>query len=147
MFAPQSRELRRWTVDRLGERGASAVEFALVAPLLIGLLLGIAQVGLVVVYSTAVTDAARDVARAVSLGRLGTSEAADVLEAELDNLLPDASLEPGEEPAEPTVVVSEEADAVVVDVTVPLRDLLWSPVIGEALGSIRTTVRTLKPGG
>lgn len=131
----------------LGERGASAVEFALVAPLLIGLLLGIAQVGVVVMYKTAVTDAVRDVARAVSLGRLDAEEAETTLGEELDSLLPEGSVEPGQEPSEPTILVSEEADAVVIDVTVPLRDLLWSPMIGEALGSIRTTVRTLKPGG
>ncbi|MCL6608104.1 MAG: pilus assembly protein [Geminicoccaceae bacterium] len=136
---------RRW-IDRFGERGASAVEFALVAPILIALLLGIAQVGLVVMYRTAATDAARDVARAVSLGRLDLATARTRLRTEVDRLLPAAS-EAGQTSLQPTYASYEEGDAVVVDLEIPLRNLLWSPALGEALGSIRTTVRTLKPGG
>lgn len=72
----------------------------------------------------AVTDAVRGVARAVSLGRLDAEEAETTLGEELDSRLPEASVELGQEASEPTILVSEEADAVVIDVTVPLRDLL-----------------------
>lgn len=130
--------------ERLGERGASAVEFALVVPLLIALLLGIAQVGLVVMNRIAVTDAARDVARAVSLGRLDRAAARERLGVEIDRLLPSASLTETREAAV-GYEINEEDDAVVVDVKIPLRILLWSPALGEAVGPLRVSLRTIKP--
>ena len=139
-----ARQRARWWIDRLGERGASAVEFALVAPILIALLLGIAQVALVVMYRTAATDLARDVARAVSLGRLDLATARTRLRTELGRLLPPAP-ETGETPVEPSYAIYEEGDAVVVELEIPLRNLLWSPALGDALGSLRASLRTVKP--
>jgi Flp pilus assembly protein TadG len=53
---------------RVHERGAAAVEFALVLPVLVMILLGVVDFGMVVNAQAIVADAARQGARAVSLG-------------------------------------------------------------------------------
>lgn len=58
-------------------RGASAVEFALVAPLLISLLLGIIQYGSLFLLQTRMTDTARDTARRLAVGELATESDAE----------------------------------------------------------------------
>jgi Flp pilus assembly protein TadG len=57
--------------------GASAVEFALIAPLLIGLLLGIIQYGSLFLLQTRMTDTARDTARRLAVGELMTEQDAE----------------------------------------------------------------------
>jgi Flp pilus assembly protein TadG len=66
--------LRGFWRDR---RGASAVEFALVAPLLISLLLGIVQYGSLFLLQTRMNDAARDTARRLAVGDLATETEAE----------------------------------------------------------------------
>jgi len=53
--------------SRRGERGAAAVEFALVVPLLLLLVVGIAQFGRAYNISTTLSAAAREGARAMAL--------------------------------------------------------------------------------
>jgi Flp pilus assembly protein TadG len=52
---------------RRGERGAAAVEFALVVPLLVALVLGIAEFGRAYHVVTTITGAAREGARVMAL--------------------------------------------------------------------------------
>jgi Flp pilus assembly protein TadG len=59
------------------QQGASALEFALVAPLLIGLLLGIIQYGSLFLLQTRMNDAARDTARRLAVGDLATEAEAE----------------------------------------------------------------------
>ena len=59
------------------QRGASAVEFALVAPLLIGLLLGIIQYGSLFLLQTRMNDTARDTVRRLAVGDLTTEAEAE----------------------------------------------------------------------
>ncbi len=59
------------------EHGASAVEFALVAPLLIGLLLGIIQYGSLFLLQTRMNDTARDTVRRLAVGDLATEAEAE----------------------------------------------------------------------
>lgn len=59
------------------ERGASAVEFAMVLPILIMLLLGIIQYGSLFLLQTEMTGAARDTARRIAVGEFVTDEAAE----------------------------------------------------------------------
>ena len=66
--------LRQFLSDR---RGASALEFALVVPLLIGLLLGIIQYGSLFLLQTRMNDAARDTARRLAVGDLTTEAEAE----------------------------------------------------------------------
>jgi Flp pilus assembly pilin Flp len=54
------------------ERGVSAVEFAMVAPVLIALLLGIIQYGSIFLVQMRMNDTARDTARRLSVGDLRT---------------------------------------------------------------------------
>lgn len=60
--------MARGRPERRGERGAAAVEFALVFPLLALLVLGIIDFGMLVSANLTVTNAARDAARTASLG-------------------------------------------------------------------------------
>jgi Flp pilus assembly protein TadG len=64
-------------ITRAGrERGAAAVEFALVLPLLIILLLGIIDFGLYYYNDLALTHAARDAARYLSVNNVTAAQAA-----------------------------------------------------------------------
>ena len=66
------------------ERGQAAVEFALVAPLLIALLLGIIQAGIAFSHYLAVTDAARAAARKAVVARFDGTTVADIQQAAKD---------------------------------------------------------------
>ena len=63
------------------ERGQAAVEFALVAPALIVLLLAIVQCGITFSHYLAVTDAARAAARKAVVARVAGLTAADIQQA------------------------------------------------------------------
>ena len=66
------------------ERGQTAVEFALVAPLLIVLLLGVIQVGLAFNHYVTLTDAARAGARKAVVARFSSMSTADIEQAVRD---------------------------------------------------------------
>ncbi len=63
------------------DEGQAAVEFALVAPMLIALLLGIVQAGIAFNHYLAVTDAARAAARQAIEARVAGVTASDVQQA------------------------------------------------------------------
>ncbi len=77
-----------------GERGSSAVEFALVMPLLFVLLLGVAQMGIVGVQYLQVAHAAREAVHWAALGEPPTRvrEAAKRAATELDPPLADSQI-------------------------------------------------------
>ncbi len=58
----------RKLLDRARERGAAAVEFALVLPILVMIMMGIIDFGMVTNAQAIVANAARDGARAASMG-------------------------------------------------------------------------------
>jgi Flp pilus assembly protein TadG len=58
----------RKLLDRARERGAAAVEFALVLPVLVMIMMGIIDFGMVTNAQAIVANAARDGARAASMG-------------------------------------------------------------------------------
>ncbi len=66
------------------ERGAVAVEFALIAPLLFGLLFGFLEVGLLVLGSTAGTNAAREGARVGIVGYIDADDPSSAAFAAID---------------------------------------------------------------
>jgi Flp pilus assembly protein TadG len=68
----------RRSQDIRSERGQTAVEFALVAPVLIVLLLGVLQIGIVFNHYLAVTDAARAGARRAIVARVAGATPADI---------------------------------------------------------------------
>ena len=69
-----SRRGRAWWRD---EHGASAVEFALVSPLLITMLLGVIQYGSVFLVQMRMNDTARDTVRRLAVGDLSSETAAE----------------------------------------------------------------------
>src|SRR6478736_4341459 len=71
------------------QRGASAVEFALIAPLLFTLLLGTIQYGSLFLVQNRMVDTARDTARRLAVGYLATeSDAENYAKAQLADMSP-----------------------------------------------------------
>jgi Flp pilus assembly protein TadG len=66
--APHAGRRRRPGTRLRSERGAAAVEFAIVAPMMIFLLLGIVEFSKVMLVQSSLSAAAREGARAVTLG-------------------------------------------------------------------------------
>jgi Flp pilus assembly protein TadG len=108
------------------ERGVSAVEFALVAPLLIALLLGIIQYGSLFLVQTRMNDAARDTARRLAVGDLATEAAA---EQHARALLADWSAD-----FTATAKLPNPPDHdVVVTITVPMADAAMLDLVGVGM--------------
>jgi len=119
-------------------RGASAVEFALVAPLLLMLLLGIIQYGSLFLIQNRMTDAARDTARRLAVGDIGNEPDAEAYAvAQLADMSPRfkaaASL-----PHPPNRDVS-------VVITVPKEDVAWVNLVGLGMdGNLTVQFHMLK---
>jgi Flp pilus assembly pilin Flp len=65
------------------DEGATAVEFALIAPVLIALTMSIIEFGLIIFTYTTAGNASRDVARRIATGRIAPSAAATTLTPQL----------------------------------------------------------------
>jgi Flp pilus assembly protein TadG len=65
------------------DEGATAVEFALVAPVLVALTMSIIEFGLIIFTYTTAGNASRDVARRIATGRLAASAASTTLTPQL----------------------------------------------------------------
>lgn len=76
---PTPRRIRTTSLRR--EEGQAAVEFALVVPLLLALLLGIVQAGIAFNHYLAVTDAARAAARQAIEARVAGVTVSDIQQA------------------------------------------------------------------
>jgi Flp pilus assembly protein TadG len=121
------------------EQGQAAVEFALVAPVLCALLLGIVQAGIAFHNYLSVTDAARAAARKAILARLSTVTQSD-LNTVADNAA--ADLDPSKlnvtltaDPADPTF--STAGSTITVTVTYPYHlGLFGIPVVDGTLTSV-----------
>lgn len=102
-----------------GDRGAAAVDFVLVAPLLLGVCLAVVHVGMWVITMTHTHRLAFDAARAGIAAPGGPAQVAAAARSQLSGRLPDD--------ATSQVRITETAGsaAVVVDVAVPLRVLDW----------------------
>lgn len=118
--------------------GASAVEFALIAPLLFTLLLGIIQYGSLFLIQGRMTDTARDTARRLVVGDLANeSDAETYAAAQLSDMSPrfkvTASL-----PNPPDRDVS-------IVITVPKADVAWVNFVGLGMeGDLTAQFHMLK---
>jgi Flp pilus assembly protein TadG len=65
------------------DEGATAVEFALIAPVLIALTMSIIEFGLIIFTYTTAGNASRDVARRIATGRIAASAASTTLTPQL----------------------------------------------------------------
>ncbi len=101
------------------QRGVAAVEFAFVLPVLIVLLTGIVQMGLVFFVQNNMTSVAQETARLVSLNALTTDEGETYAEDHLLNwgMTYDIS-------------VQQQADDIVVDISVPRSDVAVIDFLG-----------------
>src|SRR5689334_446954 len=120
------------------EHGQTAVEFALVAPILIALLLGVVQAGIAFHNYLSVTDAARAVARKAILVRFTPLSQDDINQIaynaspDLDRSELSATLTP--DPNDPNFPTA--GDLVTVTVTYPYHlQLFGIPVIDGTLTS------------
>jgi len=95
----------------LDERGSIAIEFALIAPIMLTLAAGTMQFGWLIHVQNTMLDATRNVARSVSVGSVTVADAEDALIDELDNY-----------PYSFDVDASESADDVTVSITLPSED-------------------------
>jgi len=127
---------RRHTIR--SEHGQTAVEFALVAPILIALLLGVVQAGMAFHNYLSVTDAARAVARKAILVRFTPLSQDDINQIaynaspDLDRSQLSATLTP--DPNDPNFPTA--GDLVTVTVTYPYHlQLFGIPVIDGTLTS------------
>ena len=109
------------------EGGASAVEFALILPLLIMLLLGVIQYGSLFLVQTRMNDAARDTARRLAVGDLKTETDA---EAHARALLADWAA-----PFTAVAALPRPPDHdVSVTITVPMRQAALLDLVGFGMG-------------
>ena len=112
------------------DRGQAAVEFAIVVPVVVVLVLGIVQVAVVAAHRLAVEHLARAAARAASVSSDPASAAS--------GFVADAS---GLEPLD--VVTSTTASTVTV--TVAFTDPTSVPVIGAVVADVRLTASATMP--
>jgi Flp pilus assembly protein TadG len=118
---------RRTYPDVRSERGQTAVEFALVAPLLIVLLLGIIQVGIAFHRYVEVTDAARAAARRAIVARVAGVTPADIRAAAVAAApdLSDSSLGVDVGPTDPANAASGTTVSVTVSYPYSINLLGW----------------------
>jgi Flp pilus assembly protein TadG len=120
------------------QHGASAVEFALVAPLLFTLLLGTIQYGSLFLVQNRMTEAARDTARRLAVGNLSTeSDAEEYAKAQLADMSPRFA-------AVATLPHPPDHD-VSVTITVPKEDVAWVDLVGFGMdGNLTAQFHMLK---
>lgn len=107
---------RSW---RRSKRGASAVEFALIVPILLAFVTGILDVGWLFFIEGAMADVARTVARDVSVGVTTTADAATEVQTRLANY--------GYTFA---VSATEASNDVTVSISVPMADVALIDLFG-----------------
>jgi Flp pilus assembly protein TadG len=122
---------RQAHIDPRSERGQAAVEFALVAPVLIALLLGIVQAGIAFNHYLAVTDAARAAARRAVVARFDGTTVADIAQAAKDAA---GGLDVGvtvSDPTDPNFTQSGSTLQVTVTYPYSINLLGWSIASGD----------------
>ena len=131
---------RRHIASPRSESGQAAVEFALVAPILIALLLGIVQAGIAFNNYLAVTDAARAGARKAVVARFDGTTQADikaVVQSAAGNLNPAKLGVAVSDPGDPTFQTA--GSTLTVTVTYPYSiDILGLTVSSGNLTSTMT---------
>ena len=118
--------------------GASAVEFALIAPLLFGLLLGIIQYGSLFFIQARMTDTARDTARRLAVGEFADEhEAANYAASQLVQWSNSFS-------ATARLPVPPDHDVEVI-LSVPKREVAWINLVSIGRdGDLRAEFHMLK---
>jgi Flp pilus assembly protein TadG len=105
-------------------RGAAAVEFAVVAPLLFLLILGIIEIGRMMMVQQVVTNAAREGCRKAVLA--GATE--DQVYAVIDNYLTGSGISGHTRAVSPSLTGATMGEAVTVTVRVSYDNVTWLPL-------------------
>jgi len=122
-----------------GEHGQAVVEFALVVPLLIALLLGIVQAGVAFNHYVTVTDAARAAARRAITARISGLTVADITAAaqsaasDLDSTKLGVTVS---DPTDPTFSTSGSTLTVTVTYPYSINVLGWAVSSGTLSSSM-----------
>lgn len=132
---------------RRGRRGASAVEFALVAPVFVLLVFGIIEVGRALMVQQIITNASREGARRAIIEHASDAEVQQVV----DDYLGATSVAQGVSiSVTPTTIGPSTGfgDPISVTVSVPYSAVSWMPTsrwLGGAELSATTTMRAERP--
>lgn len=105
-------------------RGAAAVEFALVAPLLVVLVFGMIEFGRMFMAEQVLTNAAREGARKAVLPGATDAQA----QTTIDDYLSGASITGHSRSVSPSTTSAEGGTAITVTVSVPYNQVSWLPV-------------------
>lgn len=128
---------------RRGQRGASAVEFALVLPVLVMLVFGIFEFGRVFAQDLALSNGAREGGRAAVAGENPDSGAGPLTCSEIYQRVRQAATTVGVTPGNVTVVVSVNGSTVCSSATAPASSVLpCSGTSGGATLEVSATYQT-----
>jgi len=129
--------LRRWKRD---EGGQAAVEFALVLPFLLVLLVGIVEFGRAWNEHQVITDAARETARRAAIADTPTTA------ADLENTAKAAMAAAGINPDSAEITLDnwdgERDTQLRVDIDLPYRFTFFGPLVKWATGESRIVLQT-----
>jgi len=125
--------------------GAAIVEFAVVSPILILMILGMIDVGRAVMVQNLLTNAARDGARAAVLD--GAS--ASAIESEVESFLAASSVSGATVTVSPNpLTTATQGDPVTVTVQVPFSSVSWLPASPYFAGvNLQSTIIMRKESG
>lgn len=123
---------------RCRRRGAAAVEFALVAPLLVLLILGLIEFGRMMMVQQVLTNGAREGARKAVLP--GVTDT--VVYQTVDDFMTGSSLSGHSRSVSPGPSGAAPGDAVTVTVSIPFSKVSWLPV-PQWLGNNTLTARAV----
>jgi Flp pilus assembly protein TadG len=132
-------KLRRGRTRYCSENsGVSAVEFALIAAVLVTLMIGIIELTLVIYTYTQAGNATRDVARRIASSRLTTTDASDAVKAQLPQWVRNSA----NVTATQTTPAIPAANQITVSVSFPAARATPTTFLSFAYGS-STLTRTL----
>ena len=125
-YHPIRRKLERvCRLFRKKRRGASAVEFALVAPVFILLVLGMIEFGRMVMVQQLLTNASREGARRAVLDGSTVADVQTLVQDYLNNTSVAVPIENITVTPDPTT--ADFGDPITVSVSVPYPDVSWIP--------------------
>ena len=104
-------------------RGAVAIEFALLAPVLFMLVLGMIEFGRVLMVAQLLTDAAREGGRLAVVAGSNT----DKVTSTVDSFLTNAGVNGAHTSVSPDPSAANQGDSITVTVTVPASVVSWLP--------------------
>jgi Flp pilus assembly pilin Flp len=138
--------LRRW---KRHEGGQAAVEFALVLPLLLVMLIGIVEFGRAWNSYQVITDAARETARRACLGDVIGEDAARqvakdaMIAAGINPDIPGHEAEIDFPSDPPTVVFDGDSNTlVIVNISLPFQFTFFGPLVKWATGKTNMVLET-----